>query len=62
MMKKLTLTQKEYDYLLNKKPKFLVDKKVVINNNAENIIVEKTKRFLVDGCKQINLKSFERVI
>jgi hypothetical protein len=61
MMKKLTLTQKEYDYLLDKKPNFLVDKKIVINNNAENIIVEKTKRFLVDGCNQINLKSFERV-
>jgi len=60
-MKKLTLSQKEYDYLLDKKPTFLVNKEIIINNSSKNIVVEKTKSFLIGSDKTINFKSFERV-
>ena len=60
-MKKLTLSKKEYDYLLINNPKFLEDKNIVINNSSKNIVVEKTKRFLIGDDKTINFKSFERV-
>jgi hypothetical protein len=60
-MKKLTLNKKEYDYLLINNPKFLEDKNIVINNSSKNIVVEKTKRFLIGDNKTINFKSFERV-
>lgn len=46
-MKKLTLNQKEYDYLLANNLNFLKDKKVVINNDSKNIAIQKTKRFLI---------------
>jgi len=61
-MKKLTLNQKEYDYLLINNSKFLEDKNIVINNNSKNIVLEKTKRFLIGNDKTINFKSFERVV
>jgi len=60
-MKKLTLNKKEYDYLLISNPKFLEDKNIVIDNSSKNIVVEKTKRFLIGNDKTINFKSFERV-
>ena len=60
-MKTLTLNKKEYDYLLINNPKFLEDKNIVINNSSKNIVVEKTKRFLIGDNKTINFKSFERV-
>jgi hypothetical protein len=60
-MKKLTLNKKEHDYLLVNNPKFLEDKNIVIDNSSKNIIVEKTKRFLIGDDKTINFKSFERV-
>ena len=60
-MKKLTLNKKEYEYLLINNPKFLEDKKIVIDNSSKNIVVEKTKRFLIGNDKAINFKSFERV-
>jgi hypothetical protein len=60
-MKKLTLNKKEHDYLLVNNPKFLEDKNIVIDNSSKNIVVEKTKRFLIGDDKTINFKSFERV-
>ena len=60
-MKKLTLNKKEHDYLLINNPKFLQDKNIVINNSSKNILVEKTKKFLIGNDKTINFKSFERV-
>ena len=60
-MKKLTLNKKEYDYLLINNPKFLEDKNIVIDNSSTNIVVQKTKRFLIGDDKTINFKSFERV-
>jgi len=60
-MKKLTLNKKEYDYLLINNLKFLEDKNIVINNSSKNIVVEKTRRFLIGHDKTINFKSFERV-
>ena len=60
-MKKLTLNKKEHDYLLVNNPKFLEDKNIVIDNSSKNILVEKTKRFLIGDDKTINFKSFERV-
>jgi hypothetical protein len=60
-MKKLTLSKKEHDYLLVNNPKFLEDKNIVIDNSSKNIVVEKTKRFLIGDDKTINFKSFERV-
>jgi hypothetical protein len=60
-MKKLTLNKKEHDYLLVNNPKFLKDKNIVIDNSSKNIVVEKTKRFLIGDDKTINFKSFERV-
>ena len=60
-MKKLTLNKKEHDYLLINNPKFLQDKNIVIDNSSKNIVVEKTKRFLIGDDKTINFKSFERV-
>jgi CRISPR/Cas system CMR-associated protein Cmr3 (group 5 of RAMP superfamily) len=60
-MKKLTLNKKEHDYLLINNPKFLEDKNIVIDNSSKNIVVEKTKRFLIGDDKTINFKSLERV-
>jgi hypothetical protein len=60
-MKKLTLNKKEHDYLLINNPKFLEDKNIVIDNSSKNIVLEKTKRFLIGNNKTINFKSFERV-
>ena len=60
-MKKLTLNKKEYDYLLINNPKFLKDKNIVIDNSSKNIVLEKTKKFLIGNDKTINFKSFERV-
>ena len=60
-MKKLTLNKKEHEYLLVNNPKFLEDKNIVIDNSSKNIVVEKTKRFLIGDDKTINFKSFERV-
>jgi hypothetical protein len=60
-MKKLTLNKKEYDYLLINNAKFLQDKNIVIDNSSKNILVEKTKKFLIGNDKTINFKSFERV-
>jgi hypothetical protein len=60
-MKKLTLNKKEHDYLLINNPKFLEDKNIVIDNSSTNIVVQKTKRFLIGDDKTINFKSFERV-
>ena len=60
-MKKLTLNKKEHDYLLVNNPKFLEDKNIVIDNSSKNIVVEKTKRFLIGDDKTINFKSFESV-
>ena len=60
-MKKLTLNKKEHDYLLVNNPKFLEDKNIVIDNSSKNIVVEKTKRFLIGDDKTINFKSLERV-
>lgn len=60
-MKKLTLNKKEHDYLLINNPKFLQDKNIVIDNSSKNILVEKTKKFLIGNDKTINFKSFERV-
>ena len=60
-MKKLTLNKKEYDYLLIKNPKFLENKNIVIDNSSKNIVLKKTKKFLIGNDKTINFKSFERV-
>jgi hypothetical protein len=60
-MKKLTLNKKEHDYLLINNPKFLENKNIVIDNSSTNIVVQKTKRFLIGDDKTINFKSFERV-
>jgi hypothetical protein len=42
-MKKLTLNQKEYEYLLKNNPTFLTDKNVVIKNDTTNILYKKQK-------------------
>jgi hypothetical protein len=60
-MKKLTLNKTEYAYLLTNNPKFLEDKYIVINDNSKNIMIEKTKRFLIGADKIVNFKSLERI-
>ncbi len=60
-MKKLTLNKKEHDYLLINNPKFLEDKNIVIDNSSKNIVLEKTKRFLIGDDKTINFKSYQEV-
>ena len=60
-MKKLTLNKKEYEYLLINNLKFLEDKNIVINNSSKNIVLEKTKRFLIGDNKIINFKSYQEV-
>jgi hypothetical protein len=60
-MKKLTLNKTEYAYLLANNPKFLEDKYIVINDNSKNIMIEKTKKFLIGADKIVNFKSLERI-
>jgi hypothetical protein len=60
-MKKLTLNKTEYAYLLANNSKFLEDKYIVINDNSKNIMIEKTKRFLIGADKIVNFKSLERI-
>ena len=60
-MKKLTLNKKEYEYLLINNPKLIEDKNIVINNSSKNIVLEKTKRFLIGDNKIINFKSYHEV-
>ena len=60
-MKKLTLNKKEHDYLLINNPKFLEDKNIVINNNSKNIVIQKTKKYLIGNDKIIDFKYFVEV-
>jgi hypothetical protein len=61
-MKKLTLNQKEYEYLLKNNPTFLTDKNVVIKNDTTNVLVQKTKRYLIDNTNVVNFKYLTRVV
>jgi hypothetical protein len=64
-MKKLvqkTLNQKEYDHLLKNNPTFLTDKNVVIKNDTTNVLVQKTKRYLIDNTDVVNFKYLTRVV
>jgi hypothetical protein len=60
-MKKLTLNQKEHDYLLKNNPAFLNDKNVVIKNDTTNVVVQKTKRYLIDNTNTVNFKYLTKV-
>jgi hypothetical protein len=60
-MKKLTLNQKEHDYLLKNNPAFLNDKNVVIKNDTTNITVQKTKRYLIDNTNTVDFKYLTKV-
>jgi len=60
-MKKLTLNQKEHDYLLKNNPAFLNDKNVVIKNDITNVVVQKTKRYLIDNTNTVNFKYLTKV-
>jgi hypothetical protein len=60
-MKKLTLNQKEHDYLLKNNPAFLNDKNVVIKNNTTNVTVQKTKRYLIDNTNTVDFKYLTKV-
>jgi hypothetical protein len=60
-MKKLTLNQKEHDYLLKNNPAFLNDKNVVIKNDTTNVIVQKTKRYLIDNTNTVDFKYLTKV-
>jgi hypothetical protein len=60
-MKKLTLNQKEYDYLLANNLNFLKDKKVVIKNDTTNIILQKTKKYLIDNNNTVDFKYLTKV-
>ena len=60
-MKKLTLNQKEHDYLLKNNPVFLTDKNVVIKNDTTNIMLQKTKRYLIDNKDTVDFKYLTKV-
>jgi hypothetical protein len=60
-MKKLTLNQKEHDYLLKNNPAFLNDKNVVIKNDTTNVIVQKTKRYLIDNTNTVDFKYLTKI-
>jgi hypothetical protein len=60
-MKKLTLNQKEHDYLLKNNPAFLTDKNVVIKNDTTNIMLQKTKRYLIDNKDTVDFKYLTKV-
>jgi hypothetical protein len=60
-MKKLTLNQKEHDYLLKNNPAFLNDKNVVIKNDTTNVVVQKTKRYLIDNTNTVDFKYLTKV-
>ena len=60
-MKKLTLNQKEYEHLLKNNPTFLTDKNVVIKNDTTNILIQKTKKYLIDNKDTIDFKYFTKV-
>jgi hypothetical protein len=60
-MKKLTLNQKEHDYLLKNNPAFLNDKNVVIKNDTTNVTVQKTKRYLIDNTNTVDFKYLTKV-
>jgi hypothetical protein len=60
-MKKLTLNQKEHDYLLKNNPAFLNDKNVVIKNDTKNVVVQKTKRYLIDNTNTVDFKYLTKV-
>ena len=60
-MKKLTLNQKEHDYLLKNNPDFLNDKNVVIKNDTTNVTVQKTKRYLIDNTNTVDFKYLTKV-
>jgi hypothetical protein len=60
-MKKLTLNQKEHDYLLKNNPAFLNDKNVVIKNDTTNLVVQKTKRYLIDNTNTVDFKYLTKV-
>jgi hypothetical protein len=60
-MKKLTLNQKEYDYLLANNLNFLKDKNVVIKNDTTNIILQKTKKYLIDNNNTVDFKYLTKV-
>ena len=60
-MKKLTLNQKEHDYLLKNNPAFLNDKNVVIKNNTTNVTIQKTKRYLIDNTNTVDFKYLTKV-
>jgi hypothetical protein len=60
-MKKLTLNQKEHDYLLKNNPAFLNDKNVVIKNDTTNVVVQKKKRYLIDNTNTVDFKYLTKV-
>jgi hypothetical protein len=60
-MKKLTLNKKEHEYLLKNNPAFLNDKNVVIKNDTTNIMIQKTKRYLIDNTDTVDFKYFVKV-
>jgi hypothetical protein len=60
-MKKLTLNQKEHNYLLKNNPAFLNDKNVVIKNDTTNVTVQKTKRYLIDNTNTVDFKYLTKV-